>query len=176
MVVFDRVRGIQTKDTLSDPMAAALVKKYLSGMQPIIDPFARNCEFAWPYTNDIDPNTVAEKHLDVEEFLKSFHDDKLDFVGPVFGGAILDPPFSDHQSREIHGAENLYTNPAKMKRVEMMLGSLIEIGGYVVKFGYNSNFTHDAFECVAVRLIRYGGSMNDMIISVHQRTISSEWF
>ena len=171
MVAFDRVRGIQTKDTMSDPMAAALVIKYLRGLKPIIDPFARNCELAWPYTNDIDPNTIAEQHLEVEEFLENFHEEGL-----VFGGAILDPPFSNHQSREIYGSENLYTNPAKMKRVEMKLGSLIEIGGYVVKFGYNSNFSHKAFECVAVRLVRYGGSMNDMIISVHQRTISGEWF
>ena len=104
-------------------------------MNPIIDPFARNCEFAWPYTNDIDTSTNAEQHLDAEEFLKRMKDMR-------FGGAILDPPFSNHQSREIYGSENLYTDPAKMKRIEMELGSLIELGGYVVKFGYNLNFSH----------------------------------
>ena len=122
-----------------------------------------------PYTNDIDTSTNAEQHLDAEEFLKRMKDMR-------FGGAILDPPFSNHQSREIYGSENLYTDPAKMKRIEMELGSLIELGGYVVKFGYNSNFSHKSFECIAVRLVRYGGSMNDMIISVHQRTISGDWF
>tara|TARA_R110000824_G_scaffold183880_1_gene364925 strand:- start:484 stop:990 length:507 start_codon:yes stop_codon:yes gene_type:complete len=168
-MIFDRVRGLQTKDTLTDPMAGFFVRKYLKGMNPIIDPFARNCEFAWPYTNDIDTSTNAEQHLDAEEFLKRMKDMR-------FGGAILDPPFSNHQSREIYGSENLYTDPAKMKRIEMELGSLIELGGYVVKFGYNSNFSHKSFECIAVRLVRYGGSMNDMIISVHQRTISGDWF
>ena len=109
-MIFDRVRGLQTKDTLTDPMAGFFVRKYLKGMNPIIDPFARNCEFAWPYTNDIDTSTNAEQHLDAEEFLKRMKDMR-------FGGAILDPPFSNHQSREIYGSENLYTDPAKMKRI-----------------------------------------------------------
>lgn len=139
----------------------------------ILDPFARNCDFAHPYTNDINPDTRAASHLDAEEWLRglreTYHEESFD-------GAILDPPFSAHQTKEIYGTPNLYANPAKIRTIEMLLGELVMPGGKIVKFGYNSNFSHQAYECVGIQLVRYGGSINDMIISVHQRTISSGWF
>jgi len=165
--------GRQTADTLRCAVARSVVVEELGGGQTVLDPFARNCEFAHPYTNDINPETNAASHLDAEEWLQELTDQ---YLTESFGGAILDPPFSNHQSEEIYGTSNLYTNPAKMKKVEMLLGNLIQVGGKIVKFGYNSNFSHNAFDCVGIYLVRYGGSMNDMIISVHQRGISGEWF
>lgn len=162
MIEFTRMRGRQTKNTLDCGIAYSIVHKYLEGLKTI-DPFARNCSFAHPYTNDINPNTTAVDHLDVEEYLEYWSKQKV-----KFHGAILDPPFSARQDKEIYGDSNLYTQPAKMKRVELALGNLVE--GYVVKFGYNSNFSHDAFSCIGVHLIRYGGSMNDLIVSIHKRT------
>ena len=165
MIEFTRSMGRQTKNTLECNIAYSIVHKYLSGLKTI-DPFARNCEFAHPYTNDINPNTNAQDHLDAEDYLEYWNLMKVKFQG-----AILDPPFSARQDKEIYGDANLYTQPGKMKRIELALGNLVEAGGYVVKFGYNSNFSHDAFTCVGIHLIRYGGSMNDLIVSIHQRTL-----
>ena len=160
---FSRSFGIQTKDTLRCKEAFSVVRQYLEGKK-VIDPFARNCEFAHPYTNDINPETNAEDHLDVEEYLEIFH-----ALGDVFDGAIYDPPFSDTQAKDTYGTTNLYTFAGKILRIERSLGDLVVPNGYIVKFGYNSNFSHRAFECVEIKLVRYGGSMNDMIISVHKK-------
>ena len=161
---FARSFGLQTKDTLRCKEAFSVVRKYLEGKK-VIDPFARNCEFAHPYTNDINPDTKAEDHLDVEEYLEYWNT-----FQEVFDGAIYDPPFSDRQAKEAYQqTTNLYTLGGKILRIERSLGDLITPGGYVVKFGYNSNFSHKAFECVEIKLVRYGGSMNDMIISVHKK-------
>lgn len=170
---FGRSKGRQTADTMRCNAARAIVVAELGGGGQILDPFARNCEFAHPYTNDINPDTRAMEHLDAEDWLQEISDK---YLSESFDGAILDPPFSNHQAEEIYGTSNLYTNPAKMKKIEMLLGNLIRSGGKIVKFGYNSNFSHNSFECIGIFLVRYGGSMNDMIISVHQRTISGEWF
>jgi len=169
---FGRSHGRQTCDTLDCVIARSVVTSELGGGQMIIDPFARNCEFAHPYTNDINPETRATSHLDAEEWLSGLYEQ---YYPGAFDGAILDPPFSNHQAARTYGTTNLYTMPGKIKRIEMLVGSLVRHGGKVVKFGYNSNFSHSAFECVGVQLVRYGGSMNDMIISVHERRIA-EWF
>ena len=163
---FSRSFGLQTKDTLRCKEAFRVVRKYLEGKK-VIDPFARDCEFAHPYTNDINPDTKAVDHLDVEQYLDYW----LGFFDEGFDGAIYDPPFSDKQAAEIYDGWdiNLYTSPSKILRIERSLGDLIVPGGYVVKFGYNSNFSHKAFECVEIKLVRYGGSINDMIISVHKK-------
>ena len=164
---FSRSFGMQTKDTLRCTEAFSVVRKYLEGNQ-VIDPFARNCEYAYPYTNDINPNTKAQDHMDVEEYLEYWERQQW-----IFDGAIYDPPFSDRQTKEAYGVTNLYPLPGKVLRIEQSLGDLIHPGGYVVKFGYNSNFTHKAFECVEIKLVRYGGSLNDMIISVHKKTFET---
>lgn len=169
---FGRSHGRQTRDTLDCAVARSVVVAELGGGQMIIDPFARDCDFAHPYTNDINPETNAMSNLDAEEWLEAL---RGQYYPGAFDGAILDPPFSNHQADRTYGTANLYTIPGKIKRIEMLVGSLVRHGGKVVKFGYNSNFSHSAFECVGVQLVRYGGSMNDMIISVHERRIA-EWF
>mgnify|MGYP001289856737 CR=1 FL=1 len=178
---FERRRGIQGKDTHKDPTFKKIVEDYLLCQRwtdgrsnpdfKIIDPFARNCVWAEPYTNDINPDTKALDHLDALDYLRS-----IDRIGERFCGAIYDPPFSDRQNKEIYGESNLYTNPAKIKKIERELGNLIEHGGYIVKAGYNTNFSHDAFELVHVAHLYYGGSINDTIISVWLKTCSlEEW-
>tara|TARA_Y100000004_G_scaffold7648_1_gene8547 strand:+ start:318 stop:869 length:552 start_codon:yes stop_codon:yes gene_type:complete len=158
--------SIQTKDTLSDKAVIRIVKPYLKRAKFVIDPFSRNCTLAKPYTNDIDPNTNANHHMDVIDFLKKAHS----LWKSIFELAIYDPPFSNRQNKEIYGDTNLYTIPKKVRDLELLLGGLIIPKGHIIKFGYNSNFTHQGFELVDVHLIQYGGSINDMIVSIHQRT------
>ena len=166
------IKGKQTKDTLSDRKVMNLVKSYLTPHSRIIDPFARDCQLAGKCTNDIDPNTKAYWHMDALDFLR------MDiWKKPGFDVAILDPPFSARQDKEIYGDTNLYTKPGKLRNIELALGNLIRTNGYVIKFGYNSNFSHKAFELEHIVLVQYGGCINDMIISVHTKTIPDlkEW-
>ena len=164
-VMIPTIKGTQTKDTLSDRKVMNFVKSYLTPHSKIIDPFARNCALAGNYTNDIDPNTQALHHMDALDFLE------MEWGQSGFDVGILDPPFSARQDKEIYGDTNLYTKPGKLRDIEMALGNVIRTNGYVIKFGYNSNFSHKAFELDNIVLVQYGGCINDMIISVHTKTI-----
>ena len=165
------IKGTQTKDTLSDRKVMNFVKCYLTPHSRIIDPFARDCQLAGSYTNDIDPNTQAHHHMDALDFLK------MEWGEDDFDVGILDPPFSARQDKEIYGDTNLYTKPGKLRDIELALGNLIRTNGIVIKFGYNSNFSHKAFELENIVLVQYGGCINDMIISIHTKTYPDlkEW-
>ena len=160
--MFSTIKGKQTKDTLSDVKVRRFVLRYLKPWQLVIDPFARNCTLAYPFTNDINPNTKAVYNMDALDFIERFDRDS-------FALGIMDPPFSATQDKEIYGGNNLYTDPKKIRDIELALGNRIKCNGYVIKFGYNSNFTHRGFELYEVMLVRYGGSINDMIVSVHKK-------
>ena len=82
------IQGKQTKDTLSDRKVMNFVKMYVTPHSQIIDPFARNCLLASPYTNDIDPKTKANWHLDALDFLNTAWGEM------PFDLGILDPPRS----------------------------------------------------------------------------------
>jgi len=153
-----------TKDTLSDRRIMNVVKMYTTKHSRIVDPFARNCELAAPYTNDINPNTKARFHMDALTFLEVMEEDNMSFdVG------LMDPPFSKRQEKELYGT-NLYTQPQRIKEIELAMGNIVRPGGYVIKFGYNSNFSHRAFELVHVVLVQYQACINDTIISIHEKT------
>ena len=161
-VMFSTIKGKQTKDTLSDQKVRRFVLRYLQPGYTVIDPFARNCTLAYPHTNDINPNTKAVYNMDALDFIQLYGMD-------TFTIGIMDPPFSATQDKEIYGDNNLYTDPRKIRDIELALGNRIRCNGYVIKFGYNSNFTHRGFELYEVMLVRYGGSINDMIVSVHKK-------
>lgn len=56
-------------DTFSIPPIAGFVQKYLLKSTVSIDPFARNKRWA-THTNDLNPETAAEHHMDAGDFLK----------------------------------------------------------------------------------------------------------
>jgi hypothetical protein len=157
-----------TADTHEMPSMRRLFAKYralLPDEARLIDPFARNCEWAHPFTNDLNPDTLAEDHLDAEMYL-----DAITQVYDNFDLAILDPPFSDRQAGELYGTPNLYaSDSAKMTAIGYKLGNLIKPGGYIIKAGYNSNPFHPGFECVEIRMVYHGGTANDTVFSVWQK-------
>ena len=170
-VLFSRVQGNQTRDTHTDKSYARLFKKYGSGNlienSRTIDPFARNCEWAYPFTNDINPETRAE-----------FHEEALDFITRMnlpdgFQLGLLDPPFSDRQAKDKYGSSNLYASDArKIKQISQALGNVIELGGFIIKAGYNSNSFHAGFELVEIVMVHYNGSIQDTIFSVWEKVSS----
>ena len=79
----------------------------------IIDPFARKCPWG-THRNDINPTFL-------EEGFTNSCSDALDFVRRLKTNdcemILLDPPFSDRQSKEEYGSPNLYTNPKYMAQL-----------------------------------------------------------
>lgn len=131
-----------------------------------IDPFARNCDWAYPYTNDLNIDTLAKNHLDAEAYLEMVRD----YATSRFGIALLDPPFSDRMSKDKYGTSNLYSSDSgKMTRIQKLAGDLVLPGGYIVKAGYNSSRPHPCFDLVEMRVVCLGAIQNDVIFTVWRK-------
>ena len=128
----------------------------------IIDPYARNCEWCAPFTNDIDPDTKAVHHMDALDFLCSQESNK-------FHGVIFDPPFSEGQARRYeHGTANIYTTPGAIKMQMDEIRRILKPGGFLLKFGYNSS-RHANFDLEHIYLVNHGGNHNDTIVSLWKK-------
>jgi len=139
--------------------------------QIAIDPFARNCEWAYPYTNDINPDTKACYNMDALDFIQKY-------TPGSFSIGLLDPPFSSRMEKDKYGTSNLYAADSKhMRAIELALGNVIETSGYIIKLGYNSSKPHPSFTFVDAELWNMGACRNDIICSIWKKTNSSvgEW-
>lgn len=130
-----------------------------------VDPFARNCPWGKKWTNDLDLTTSAHHHMDALDFLAKLSNEHRQFkIG------ILDPPFSDRQGEEVYGTPNLYaSDSARLRKIEKAMCRLIVPGGYIIKAGYNSNPPGKSVELVELRIMAFGGVINDWLISVWRR-------
>lgn len=127
-----------------------------------LDCFARDCRWAQDQTNDLDPSTSAESHLDALEWLQTRNSD-------AYGVGLLDPPFSDRQGAEKYGSPNLYTLPGYMSKVQLEMVDKLCPGGYLIKCGYNTNPPSPLCELVEVQICQFGGNRNDVLISVWRK-------
>jgi len=137
----------------------------------IIDPFARNCPLA-THSNDKNPETKAQFHLDALDFLKMIDDESADFV-------IFDPPFSPRQDKEKYEGEtvNVYTRPGYVPDLMKEIIRFLRTGGQVLKFGYNTSCHHIQLDLERIWVVNEGGNRNDVLVSLwrkSQRTLR-EW-
>lgn len=151
-------------DTFSIKPIGNFVKKYLANSKNSVDPFARNNSWC-THTNDINPTTNAQYHLDAGEFLI-----QLDQIGKI-DLAILDPPYSVRQISECYKEIGL---PVTKQTTQggVLLGSarkallpLLTDDAIVLNFGWNSNGMGktNGFEIIEVMLVSHGGPHNDTI-------------
>lgn len=157
-------------DTHQNPRYALLWARYarkatqtLDYTYLALDPFARACPWAAPQTNDMDPETPAESHLDAIEWVET-----LTPSATAIG--LVDPPFSDRQANEKYGTPNLYCRPGYMSRLQEGVAAAICSGGYIIKCAYNTNSPSPLFELVEVQICHYGGNRNDVLISVWRKS------
>lgn len=152
-------------DTFSVPPIGDFVQKYLHESKYSIDPFARNKQWA-THTNDLNPNTKADYHMDAEEFLLL-----LGFCGVVADLIIFDPPYSPRQISECYksfGKEVTRKdtqNSGLYSRVRKSILSLCVPGSIVLSFGWNSvgMGKKNGFEQIEILLCCHGGAHNDTI-------------
>jgi hypothetical protein len=159
-------------DTFSVPTIGGFVKKYLMASTVSIDPFARNKRWA-TYTNDLNPETAAEYHMEAGDFLKHLADKqvKADLL-------IFDPPYSPRQVKECYDGigrkmqmEDGQT--ARMRKVwkDLMLPLLTD-NATVLTFGWNSvgMGLKNGFEIVEIMLVCHGADHNDTICLAERKT------
>lgn len=176
-MIINRKWAMPNADTFSIPCIGEFVKSYLRQSKISVDPFARNKGWA-TYTNDLNPDTSAEYHLDALEFLGNLRDKEVtaDLV-------IFDPPYSARQVAEC------YQQVGRVVTMEDTQGKswsdwkdavnlLVPVGGIVLSFGWNTvgmGRKHN-FEIIEILLVCHGGVHNDTICMAerkiaHQQTM-----
>jgi hypothetical protein len=160
-------------DTFSVPPIGKFVKRYLEGSMCSVDPFSRNKRWA-THTNDLNPKTEAEHHMDAEEFLKM-----LETKGVKCDLAILDPPYSPRQISECYKELGITvgmkdTQSALLyQRVRDALAPILAPGAIVLSFGWNTVGMGKRHGCeiIEIQLVSHGGAHNDTICLAEQRML-----
>lgn len=168
---FSRVWAMPNADTFSVPPIGAMVKRYLSNSKVSVDPFSRNKRWA-THTNDLNPKTEAEHHMDAEDFLEMLASRNV-----VADLVIFDPPYSPRQISECYksiGREvgMLETQSALLyQRVRDAIIPICSEGGIVLSFGWNTvgMGKRHRFEQIEIMLVCHGGAHNDTICLAEKR-------
>ena len=158
-------------DTFSVPLIGEFVRRYLDRSKVSVDPFARNKRWA-THTNDLNPKTAAEHHMDAEEFLKL-----LNQRGVQCDMAIFDPPYSPRQISECYDsigrAVGMKETQSAMlyQRVRDALLKILSPGAIVLSFGWNSvgMGKQHGFDPIEILLVCHGGAHNDTICLAERR-------
>ncbi|MGH9697928.1 MAG: adenine-specific DNA methylase [Candidatus Acidiferrales bacterium] len=158
---FSREWAMPRSDTFDCKPIREFVLRHIAGRS--VDPFARNKRWA-TFTNDINPTTDAEHHMDAEDFLKM-----LANQGVKADCLILDPPYSPRQISECYAAAGLKCgmkdtqNAALYARIRRAARALLKTGSVVLSFGWNSAGMGAGFEKLEILLVAHGGAHNDTI-------------
>jgi hypothetical protein len=157
-------------DTFSIAPIAAFIGRYRKAGQVIVDPFARNEQWA-TYTNDLNPTTKAQSHEDAPEWLTV-----LAQQGIRADLLVLDPPYSPRQVSECYASIG---KKATMRDTQSRFYSdlrdaaaqCLKADATVLSFGWNSvgMGTGRGFEIVEIMLVCHGGAHNDTICLAEQR-------
>ena len=164
-IKFSRAWAMPSADTFSIAPIETFVQKYLAASKVSVDPFARNKRWA-TYTNDLNPNTAAEYHMDAEAFVLM-----LCKRGVLADLVLFDPPYSPRQISECYKGIGISVgfeetqNSALVKRVRMAVAKLCGPGATVLSFGWNSVGMGDGhgFDLIEQMNVCHGGAHNDTI-------------
>lgn len=170
-MIFTREWAMPSGDTFSVKPIGDFVKRYLEGAGVSVDPFARNNNWA-DYTNDLNPKTSAQCHMDAEEFLLF-----LGEVGVVADLLILDPPYSPRQISECYAEAGVTCgmketqNAALYSRIKNAAAPILAENATVLSFGWNSGGMgkKHGFEIIEILLVAHGGAHNDTICLAERR-------
>jgi hypothetical protein len=162
-----RVWAMPKSDTFDCEPIGEFVRRHLVGVS--VDPFARNKRWA-TYTNDLNPDTEAEYHMDAEEFLAM-----LAKRGVQADCIVLDPPYSPRQVTECYAGIGIKATKSDTQtaalyaRVRRAARALCKPGTKVLSFGWNSAGMGEGFERLELLLVAHGGAHNDTICLAERR-------
>jgi hypothetical protein len=170
-IIMRRVWAMPCKDTFNIFPIGEFVRRYLNESKISIDPFSRNKKWT-THTNDLNPATLAEYHLDVFDFLEMLYkkEIKADLV-------IFDPPFSPRQIKECYdniglkmGSMDAFRTHWKPERD--LIDKILDINGIVLSFGWNSigMGIKRAYRQEEILLVCHGPGHNDTICLAERKT------
>jgi hypothetical protein len=160
---FTREWAMPNGDTFSIPVIGNFVQKYLIKSKVSVDPFARNKRWA-TFTNDLNPSTEAEYHMEARLFLKMLVDQgvRADLL-------IFDPPYSPRQISECYASAGMKagmvdTQNAKLvKECRDLMKAMAEPGATCLSFGWNSAGMGKGWKIEEIMLVAHGSCHNDTI-------------
>ena len=129
----------------------------------ILDPFANRRVFDGVITNDINPNSEVDYHMDALDFLKMFDDGSVDFL-------FFDPPYSLRQLKECYDGIGRALTHRESKRffsdLKDEIQRVMKPKGKVMSFGWSSVGMSAArgFTKEALLLVCHGGIHQDTIV------------
>jgi hypothetical protein len=170
-VSFSRVWAMPNSETFSVKPIGDFVQRYLSASKVSIDPFSRNKRWA-THTNDLNPKTEAEHHMDAEDFLRM-----LAAQGVKADLIIFDPPYSPRQISECYMEAGIKCgtketqNAALYSRVKNAMAEVLTDDAIVLSFGWNSAGMgkKHGFEQIEIMLVCHGAAHNDTICLAERR-------
>lgn len=177
-IVFNRIWAMPSADTFDIAPIGDLVRRYLRKSQVSVDPFARNKRWA-TYTNDLNPQTSAEHHMDAEEFCRMLVE-----RGVVADLVIFDPPYSPRQIADCYSqigrtVTKKDTQSAELyARVRHAIYPLVSFNGVVISCGWNSaGMGKDSgFVQEELLIVPHGGAHNDTLVLVERKTSTQQSF
>ena len=163
---FRREWAMPNKNTFDIPPITAFVRHYLSQSKISIDPFARNNQWA-TYTNDLNPKTRAEWHMDVFDFLQVMKCEKRVVADLV----LFDPPYSSRQVKECYEGIGRRMKQKDGQRTHRwtrerdLINELTKPGAIVLSFGWDTVGMGQkrGFDILEIMLVCHGGGHNDTI-------------
>lgn len=166
-----RVWAMPNADTFSIPPIGDFVQKYLRQSRVSIDPFARNKRWA-TYTNDLNPLTDAEYHLEALDFLKL-----IQARNPIIDLAIFDSPYSLEQCKRSYESVG---RKVTMRDTQVwgrwtehkdIINEMMDVGGTFLHFGWHTNGMglKRGFEIVEILLVAHGSGHNDTICMAERK-------
>lgn len=158
-------------NTFSIKPIKELLDRYLSDDLVVVDPFARDSSRAC-LTNDLNPETKADHHMDAVEFLCMLADEeyKVDVV-------LLDPPYSPRQIAECYKGVGRSVgmketqNARLYKSCKDAMDRMVVVGGLVICCGWNSGGMGSGrkYKLLEILLVNHGGGHNDTIVTVERK-------
>lgn len=157
--------GMETHESIYYRRAWEKVRSHYGPDCVVVDPFARNCVWG-TITNDLNPDTRADHHLDALDFMRGLDTESAEIV-------LFDPPFSPNQAEAYgEGMSNIYTQGAYMSDLMREIERVLRGGGRMLKLGYNSTKHRPTFVLERVTLVNFGGNRNDVIVTQWMKSMS----
>ena len=167
-MIIERKWAMPNSETFTIKPIKELINRYALGVGA--DAFARDSSIA-TITNDLDPSTRAQFHMDAAEFIATLKDESLDYF-------LFDPPYSPRQVSEVYKklgkTVNMQTTQSSFwSAIKKGVSRKIRIGGHCLTFGWCSNGVGktNGFEIVEILLVAHGGWHNDTIVTVEKRVM-----
>lgn len=144
------------------------IRDHLIDEGVILDPFANRPSDYGAITNDLNPDTDVDHHMNALDFLKCYPDQSVNAI-------LFDPPYSLRQLKECYDSIGESLTQRESQRffsdLRDQIARVIAKDGIVISFGWSSVGIGKSrgFEKESLLIVCHGGHHNDTICLVERK-------